>query len=78
MPVNDSFCPIPICHFLISVMVKKSNEEPADKAAERLKQLYNARFPAGSEEQTPLPDKDTAGPAKKKAAKKTSSKKKKD
>lgn len=62
-------------------MVKKSNEEPADKASERLKQLYDARFPAGPEEQTPetpLPDKDKAGPAKKKAAKKTSSKKKKD
>jgi hypothetical protein len=59
-------------------MVKKSNEEPADKASERLKQLYDARFPAGPEERTPLPDKDAVGPAKKKTAKKTSSKKKKD
>lgn len=61
-------------------MVKRSNDEPGDKASERLQQMYEARFPNGNpEEQPPLnpaPAKDTPDPAKKKAAKKTSKKKK--
>ncbi|MBD0297427.1 MAG: hypothetical protein ICV84_19920 [Flavisolibacter sp.] len=61
-------------------MVKKSSEEPGDKASERLKQMMDARFPKSlpDEEQPkdPVSENEKEGPAKKKAAKKSPKKKK--
>ena len=61
-------------------MIKKSSDEPDNKASERLRQMLDARLPQSDPDEKkstdPIPDSDTPDPAKKKAAKKSTKKKK--